>query len=143
MDTVTILTIIGAIEASLGIPDGLLKGLCEKESSLRPSAYVHQDGKGKRASRGLCQIQRAAWSEVCSEYSWEKKGFSAKVNAECAGRYLKKQYLRYMDWNAALTAYNQGYYRGVVSGYAKDVQNRAKRFQTVRLVPEAKFCRIN
>lgn len=121
-----IVALLSMIESRHDIPQGLLVAMCEQESSLNPKAFVARDGRGGRSSKGLCQLQKRTWDEVCPEYNWDKQGFDPQVNAECGARYLGLQYSRYGAWDKALTAYNQGRYRGVVSKYAHKVRNRAE-----------------
>lgn len=89
-----------------GVDYELIRGVCFKESSLNPNAYVHNDGGSP--SIGLCQIKQTTAKSM---------GFRGResllrdpyINAFFSAKYLAYQIKRYKgNVRKALSAYNAG-----------------------------------
>jgi soluble lytic murein transglycosylase-like protein len=91
------------------LPDNLLSALCYVESAHKPNAVHKDDGGGN--SLGICQIKLDT-AKTMGFKGTEKDLMVPKTNIKYAGKYLKKQLLRYKhDVRKAVAAYNAGSYR--------------------------------
>lgn len=111
MNTLALLAIIANTELNLGLPPGLLQSICRVESGLNPHAVVEQDGRGKRGSYGLCQIQHRTANHIRTGVS-VKELLEPTVNIRLAGEYLTYNYRNYGSWVGAAIAYNRGSWGG-------------------------------
>lgn len=117
-----ILSAIALAAAINNVDPALLKGLCFKESSHNPSAYVKNDGGSP--SIGLCQI-KAKTARQMGFKGLTIELFDPFVNANYAAKYLVYQYKRYHSWKKAVSAFNAG--RAITGNkrYVKDVMKLA------------------
>ncbi len=97
---------LAAITISLQLPPGLLSAVCYVESHHNPEA-LHLDD-GTEPSVGLCQLHPST-AKLMGFKGTNKELMNPNVNAFYAGKYLKRQLIRYHgDTNAAVAAYNAG-----------------------------------
>ena len=88
------------------LPPGLLKSLCQVESSNKINAVHRDDGKG--SSLGVCQIQLATARELGFKGT-EKDLMKPKNNIKYAALYLSHQIKRYGgNIKRGVCAYNKG-----------------------------------
>lgn len=98
------------------ISESLLSAVCFVESGHRPLAHTKRDGKGRRDSFGLCQLQLRTAKSV--GFLGEAQDlFDPYINALYAAKYLSGQLGRYGgNWEFAVAAYNLGSLRLDASG---------------------------
>jgi hypothetical protein len=112
--------IINDVASSTGVPAARLRAVAEVESSLNPKAT-----NDKSSAKGLMQLTDAAAKETGVD-----DPFDPRQNLLGGAKYLKKQYDRFGDWDAAHIAYHDGpgaYARsGEPSDAAKDYLKKIK-----------------
>jgi soluble lytic murein transglycosylase-like protein len=102
----TLAALFLATSTALGLPPGLLSGLCYVESAHNPNAF-HRDDNGAD-SIGICQI-RIATARMVGFRGTEKQLRVPAINIAFSGRYLRRQLVRYnFDLAQAIAAYNSG-----------------------------------
>lgn len=95
-------------EKSEGLPKGILSAIAYVESRHNPKAFVRHDGRGRRSSHGLFQVQLQAARQVGFKGT-ARELMKPEVNTKYAAKYLK--YLLKVTKNnyaEAITAYNSG-----------------------------------
>lgn len=120
-----ILSAIALAAAINNVNPALLKGLCYKESTHNPSAYVQNDGGSP--SIGLCQIKLAT-ARAMGFKGLTVGLFDPFTNANYAAKYLRHQYERYHSWKKAISAYNAGHASHKNTKYVKRVIKLAYEF---------------
>lgn len=103
-----------------GIDPAIIMAMAFQESSYNASA-IGDNGN----SFGLCQIQ-PRWHQERMDKFGVTDLLNPYQNVTVCVDYLAEQRDRYDgDMAKALTAYNQGQYKGIVTQYAKDVMEKA------------------
>jgi len=95
-------------EAKYGLPDGILAAIGTVESNNNHRAYVKEDGRGRKASFGVMQIQLATARQMGFKGN-PKELLQPRVNIEYSAAYLTWLLKRSNNNIAqALTCYNAG-----------------------------------
>lgn len=124
--------------AKVGVPQQLLKAICNAESNLNAKAYVHADGGNNNHAFGMCQVllktaeQYGLSNHKCDDnFSYKPEDrvhancrlFGPYTNALYAAKYLKYQLDRYGgSWVNAIAAYNSGTVRLCKTGWVKNAR---------------------
>lgn len=106
-----------------GIDPAIVMAMIDRESDFRP--WVVGDGGD---SFGLMQIQ-PKWHKARMEKLGATDLLNPYQNVSVGIDYLAELLDRYGDMGKALTAYNQGKYKGVVSNYAKGVMETSEQIK--------------
>lgn len=102
----TLAVIFITMSKLVGLPDGVLKAVCFVESSHKADAVNIHDGGS--SSFGVCQIKLST-ARMMGFEGTQKDLLTPEINAFYAGKYLKKQLVRYEgDVLCAIAAYNAG-----------------------------------
>src|ERR1700722_1882475 len=102
----TLAALFLATSTALGLPPGLLSGLCYVESRHNPDA-MHFDDRG-HTSVGVCQIQLET-ARTLGFRGTEKQLRVPTINITYSSLYLRKQLARYHgSIPQAVAAYNSG-----------------------------------
>ncbi|MCK5788913.1 MAG: transglycosylase SLT domain-containing protein, partial [Chlamydiia bacterium] len=112
--------LIREVEKKEGIPEGVLFGLLDQESSFNPDIMSGKI-KSKSGAIGIAQFM----PETAKDFNLDPTNIKASIRA--SGKYLSRLNNSHGNWNDALTAYNWG--TGNVSkfksGKRKDIPNEA------------------
>lgn len=92
-----------AVSLAQGLPPHMLESICWQESKGHPEQCYSDDCRTGR-SVGPCQVKK----RTCESVGVVGNIHAARLNVECAGRYVRAQYDRYHSWRRAICAYNRG-----------------------------------
>lgn len=118
--------VISQVEASIGIPTGLLSRMAFEESSFI-DARVRGIEASPAGALGILQLMPAFFPCVHAPIPFSDD--SVKTQIIRAGQYLHQLYVRFGDWAEALAAYNFGpgneekYLDHRISGLPTETQN--------------------
>lgn len=103
------------------VPPSLLLAICMHETGLKNVINPHDGGS---ASIGICQIKLATAQSI--GYKGTAKGLlNPKMNSMWAGKYLKKQMIRYKNnLCMATAAFNAGRFNNslIMPGYPRNLK---------------------
>jgi soluble lytic murein transglycosylase-like protein len=129
MSEAALLAIIAAVEASQGIPAGLLQAVCKIESGLRPQAVNHKDGNDEQSSIGLCQVKLTTGKQYSKAVRSAQSLYDPSINAAAAGAYLKANFVRYRSWVGAVITFNKGHWSGgCTNRYFRKVEAERRKY---------------